>query len=53
MRGVGPAQSYHGLHQLPAPGLGPRQEEIFEVPLKVDLQVDVQLGRVARLHFQR
>ena len=45
----GPGHSYHGLHRLPALGLGSRQEEIFGISPKIHLQIDVELHGVACL----
>lgn len=43
--------SYHGLHRLPALGLGSRQEEIFGISPEIHLQIDVEVHGVARLHL--
>lgn len=43
--------SYHGLHRLPALGLGSRQKEIFGISSEIHLQVDVEVHGVARLRL--
>lgn len=35
--------SYHGLHRLPALGLGSRQEEILGISPEIHLQIDVEV----------
>lgn len=46
---VASALSYHGLHRLPALGLGSRQQEIFGIPSEIHLQIDVEVHCFARL----
>lgn len=52
-RWSGPAvpSAYHGLHRLPALGLGSRQEEILGISPEIHLQIDVEVHGVACLRL--
>lgn len=46
---VRPSGAYHGLHRLPALGLGSRQKEILWISPEIHLQIDVEVHGVAWL----
>lgn len=47
----GSSLSYHGLHRLPALGLGSREEKILGISPEIHLQIDVEVHGVAFVRF--